>query len=286
MTLPAGYIVAGTGTLENPAEVLTATQRARLALAAWSDTTIHIVTEAELRDGRARPRRSGMLTWRFRAEHVRDVAWAASPEYLWDATSWHGVLAQAYYRPSVKDPWADAADQARMSIQEYSERWYPYPYPQISAVEGPVFGIEYPMLAMEAGGRGKQALYDVVTHEIGHNWFPMIVGSNERLHAWMDEGFNTFINAFSVVRRFSGLHPEADDRATVEQALRGGVRLPVDLPADRVPPRLLGFTQYTKPAVGLHLLRDEILGPAVFDSAFRTYIRRWAFNDLRRIWLA
>ncbi|MDF3053458.1 MAG: peptidase, partial [Geminicoccaceae bacterium] len=138
VTLPAGYIVAGTGVLQNPAEVLTERQRARLAAAAKSDTTVHIVTEPELRSGAARPERQSSLTWRFRAENVRDAAWAASPEYLWDASSWQGILAQAYYRPSALETWKDAARMSRYSIQEYSTRWFRYPYPQISAIEGPV----------------------------------------------------------------------------------------------------------------------------------------------------
>jgi hypothetical protein len=197
VTLPSGYIVAGTGLLQNPGDVLTPVQRQRLAQAIQSDTTIAIVTQAELSSGAARPTTEGTLTWRFRAENVRDVAWAAAPDYLWDASGWQGVLAQAYYRPSALDPWKDAAKMSRFSIQEYSTRWFSYPYPQISAVEGPVSGMEYPMLAMEAKGDSGPDLYNVVTHEIGHMWYPMVVGSDERRYAWMDEGFNTFINTFS-----------------------------------------------------------------------------------------
>ncbi|HEU4643035.1 MAG TPA: M1 family metallopeptidase [Gemmatimonadaceae bacterium] len=278
VTVPAGYIVAGTGVLDNPREVLTPTQIARLAKAAKSDSVVRIVTKAELESGAARPRATGTLTWRFSAKNVRDVAWTGAPDYLWDASSWRGILAQAYYRPSAADLWNDAADQARMSIMEYSERWYRYPYPQISAVEGPVSGMEYPMLAMEAQWKTARELYNVVTHEIGHNWFPMIVGSNERLHGWMDEGFNTFINAFSENRRFADRHPEVENRETTEKGLTVGVTEPVDVPPDRIPGQLVGYTQYTKPAAALRLLRDEILGPAVFDSAFRAYIARWAFK--------
>src|SRR4029078_531738 len=105
-------------------------------------------------------------------------------------------MANAYYRPTQSSNWKDAADMSRMSIQEYSERWFPYPWPQITAVEGPISGMEYPMGAMEARSADKYDLYNVVTHEIGHMWFPMIVGSNERMHMWQDEGFNTFINDF------------------------------------------------------------------------------------------
>ena len=159
VTVPAGYIVAGSGVLQNPAEVLTATQRARLATAAKSDSTIHIVTADELTSGAARPSRNGTATWRFRAENVRDVAWAASPDFLWDASSWQGVMAHAYYRPSAVATWKDAAKMARFSIEEYSRRWLRYPYPQISAVEGPVSGMEYPMVAMEARSDTPEELY-------------------------------------------------------------------------------------------------------------------------------
>ena len=282
VTVPAGYIVAGTGELTNAADVLTPTQLERLAKARGSDAPIGIVTTADLANGTARPRTTGTLTWKFRAKNVRDVAWAGSPEYLWDASAWKGIYANAYYRPSAINTWKDAADQSRMSIQEYSERWFQYPYPQISAVEGPISGMEYPMLAMENKSADKYDLYNVVTHEIGHNWFPMIVGSNERTHMWQDEGFNTFINTFSEARRY----PEKGDQMTralgerteVEEAMQAKMDKPVDVQPDRIDPRLLGLSAYTKPSVALQTLRQEVLGPEAFDDAFRTYIRRWAYK--------
>ena len=282
VTLPAGYIVAATGTLENPREVLTAAQISRLAKAATSATPVAIVSQQDLTSGAARPRTAGMMTWRFKAHDVRDMVWAASPEYLWDASSWNGILAQAYYRPSAATIWNDAADQSRMSIQEYSERWFKYPYPQISAVEGPISGMEYPMLAMEARSSDKFDLYNVVTHEIGHNWFPMIVGSNERMHFWQDEGLNTFINTFSEARRYpqngDQMKRAGQERAEIEASQRLNVDVPIEQGPDRIDPRKLGFTEYTKVSVGLQLLRQEILGPEAFDDAFREYIRRWAFK--------
>ncbi|HVZ76926.1 MAG TPA: M1 family metallopeptidase, partial [Gemmatimonadaceae bacterium] len=282
VTLPAGYIVAGTGTVDNAAEVLTPTEIARLKVASKSDTTIHIITQDELKSGAARPKKSGMLTWHFSAKNVRDVAWAASPDYMWDASSWKGIMAYADYRPSAIQPWTDAADEARMSIMEYSERWFQYPWPQITAVEGPISGMEYPMLAMENHSQDKYDLYNVVTHEIGHDWFPMIVGSNERMHFFQDEGFNTFINYFSEARRY----PEKGDvkarvladRQTVEQVQKAGYDTPIDMGPDRINPGLLGVNQYVKTGVALMLLRDEVLGPAAFDDAFREYVRRWAYK--------
>ena len=281
VTLPAGYIVAGTGTVQNPLEVLTAAQRSRLAAAVKSDSITHIVTADELSGGTARPKKDGTLTWKFKAQSVRDVAWCASPEYLWDASGWDGILAQAYYRPSAVGTWKDAADMARYSIQEYSTRWFRYAYPQISAVEGPVSGMEYPMVAMETRNGSKEGLYAVVTHEIGHMWYPMIVGSDERRYAWMDEGFNTFINIYSETgyfhrddtrRRISEYgFTAATDRAPTAQPIMTYANL-YRTDAN------LGVLAYIKPGNGLFVLREKVLGHDVFDEAFREYTRRWAFK--------
>ena len=281
VTVPAGFIVAGTGVLQNPKDVLTTAQRGRLAAALKSDSTIHVVTQPELASGAARPVKEGALTWRFRAENVRDVAWAASPEYLWDASGWEGVLAQAFYRPSALDTWKDAAKMSRYSIQEYSTRWMGYPYPQISAVEGPVSGMEYPMVAMEARGKDGPDLYSVITHEIGHMWYPMVVGSDERRYAWMDEGFNTFINTFSEEGYWqrNDAAVRQQERQLVIGIDQSPTAQPIMTPANRyrTSNNLLSLA-YIKPSVTLLSLRDKVLGAAVFDSAFREYTRRWAFR--------
>ncbi len=282
ITVPAGYVVAATGMLQNPEEVLTPTQRARLAAAARSDTVIRIITAPELASGAARPRSTGTLTWKFAAQNVRDAVWAAAPDYQWDASSWNGIYAFSYYRPSAAVNWHDAADQSRMSIQEYSERWFPYPWPQISAVEGPISGMEYPMVAMENRSQDVYDLYNVVTHEIGHMWFPMMVGSNERRYMWQDEGFDTFINTFAEARRYPDKGDQmtraAQERTMIENLMRRGLDEPINVEPDRVNPQLLGYSDYVKPSVGLQLLRQEILGPEAFDDSFREYIRRWAFK--------
>jgi hypothetical protein len=308
LTVPATDIVAATGTLTNPRQVLTPTERARLAQAATSDTAIAIITAAELANGRARPtppqatrKRGGtngmlpgMLTWKFSARNVRDAVWAASPEYQWDATRWHGVLAQAYYRPSSQS-WGqgEAALDARAAIEEYSERWYPYPYPQVSVVDGPVFGMEYPMLSFDGdvrqsvarrrgignvrfnGQRPHRSIrtlqYALLTHEVGHDWFPMLVGSNERLHTWMDEGFNTFINSFAEARY---------DPSEGNQNIRMNHQVYDGTGAALETGQVIGnaSSQYAKTAYALQLLRRDILGPERFDRAFRTYIRRWVYK--------
>ena len=282
LTVPAGYIVAATGALKNGAEVLTPLQQARIAKAATADTIIRIITAADLTNGSARLRTSGTMTWKFAANNVRDAVFAASPEYQWDATSYQGILAMGYYRSSAASNWHDAADQSRMSIKEYSERWFPYPWPHISAVEGPISGMEYPMIAMEGKSEDVFDLYNVVTHEIGHMWFPMIVGSNERIYMWQDEGFNTFINTFSAARRYPDkgdqLARAAEERGIIEQVMQAGVDKPVDINPDRINEQFLGIAAYLKPSVGLQLLRQEILGPEAFDDAFRSYVARWAFK--------
>jgi hypothetical protein len=281
ITLPAGYIVAGTGVLRNPADVLTATQRERLAGAVKSDTTIRIVTEPELRSGDTRPARQGSLSWRFQASNVRDAAWAASPEYLWDAAGWEGILVQAYYRPSAIETWKDAVRMSRYSIQEYSTRWLRYPYPQASSVEGPVSGMEYPMLAMAARGKDGPDLFQVVTHEIGHNWYPMIVGSDERRHAWMDEGFGSFINTFAQegFRNRDDSEARRRERELVVKGDQTPTAQPIMTPANRYKTDTsLVRLAYLKPSVALLALRTKVLAPAVFDSAFREYTRRWSFK--------
>ena len=283
VTVPAGYVVAATGALENAREVLTSAQITRLAQAAKTDKTVNIITEAELKSGAARLKTTGMLTWKFRSKNVRDVVFAASPNYLWDATSWNGHMAYGYYRPTAIDTWKESADMARMSIQEYSERWFAYPWPQITAVEGPISGMEYPMVAMENKSADKYDLYNVVTHEVGHMWYPMIVGSNERMHMWQDEGFNTFINYFSEARRFPEkgdytARVRSDRETAVERFMQANIDQPLEINPDRINPNYLGENAYVKTAVGLSLLRDEILGPGAFDDAFREYTRRWAFK--------
>ncbi len=280
ITVPRRYVVATTGTLLNPAEVLTATQRERLARAIRSDSGVAIITRTEAGTPATRPAGAApTLTWRFTAKNVRDVAWAAAPNFIWDASGWNGILMQAYYAPEANPDWSRAIGMVRHSIKHYSEKWFPYPYPTAINIAGPVGGMEYPMIVFcgdRAGGRG---LFGVTTHELGHEWFPMTVGSNERLYAWMDEGFNTFINIYST-RAF--YRDTTSGRAFIDgwgQYAASGQDIPPMLAADRVPGDLLGNAEYSKPAVGLFVLRQHVLDDTTrFDAAFREYVRRWAFK--------
>jgi hypothetical protein len=281
VTVPANYILAATGTLDNPKEVLTSTEIARLARAATADTVVHVITDAELKSGAAHLKSDGMVTWKLHAKNVRDVSWAVSPDFQWDATHWKGVLAQAFYPVTASVSWDEAADMVRTSLQEYSEHWFPYPYPQASVVQGPITGMEYPMISWIPFFPKKPRLYYSITHEVGHNWFPMIVGSNERVHAWMDEGINQFINTFSESRRY----PEIGDQATragqyisgMEQAIAQNSDAKIETPADSADGSY-GYIAYSKPAGVLQLLRRDVMGPEVFDKGVQLYVRRWAYK--------
>jgi hypothetical protein len=275
ITVPAGYTVAASGTLQNPREVLTSEQRDRLTRAAKTQQVIAIINQAEAR-ARVTP---GTKAWRFRAEKVRDVAWAAAPDFRWDATSWNGILAQSYYQwPKAGKAWEGAAEQTQWTIRHYSETFYPYPYPQATTVSGPVGGMEYPMFAMVGAGEDSLSTFSTINHEHGHEWFPMLVGSNERRYPWMDEGFNTYINTFAKELRWPDTVMITNMLNNWKATVDAGDDVPVMTAADNIPASALGAIAYRKPAVLLLTLRNHIVGRDVFDSAFRDYIRSWAFK--------
>ncbi|MBI4541676.1 MAG: M1 family metallopeptidase [Gemmatimonadetes bacterium] len=282
ITVPRSFIVAGTGTLENRAEVLTPEQVRRLDLALRSDTTVPIVSNREVGTAAARPAgASPTLTWRFRARNVRDVAWAAAPNFIWDASGWNHILMQSFYPPVADSIWRRSTEIVRFAIRHYSEKWFGYPYPTAINVNGPAGGMEYPMIVFCRNRSSLAGLFGVTSHELGHQWYPMIVGSNERLYPWQDEGFDTFINIFAG-RAHSGDPAWSRGRGEAQQwaqFVRAGLDRPMMLPADRLPSPLLGEVAYNKPATGLYLLRHAILDDSTrFDFAFREYTRRWAFK--------
>ncbi len=279
LTVPANLLVAATGTLRNPGEVLTATQRARLARARLSDSTIVIRGKDEITDAASRPRApNGTLTWRFTADSVRDFAWAAASHFVWDAARANGgrTLAMSFYPPSAEPVWNQSTQFVRFAVENYSS-WRIYPYPVAINVNGIEGGMEYPMIVFCHNRTDVSALFSVTDHEIGHTWFPMMVGNNERLYAWMDEGFNTFMNYYDWEKKFPGTYNRrGNPRLYIPLALSGREE-PIMTPADRIRGDL-SVTAYTKPGLGLILLRDRIIGRERFDPAFREYIRRWAFK--------
>ena len=278
ITAPAGYTLAGSGVLQNPGDVLTATQRERLALAAQSDRTVAIITNDE---AKATPT-SGSRTWRFRAQNVRDVAWAGAPDFRWDAMSANGVLAQAYYQiAKAGKAWEQGAEQTAWTIKNYSELFFKYPYPQATSVAGPVGGMEYPMFVMVHYGKpldDPKSIFGTVNHEHGHEWFPMVVGSNERRYAWQDEGFNTYINAFANERREPGTSAYPAYLANWRSIVEKRIDSPLMTAPDQIDASALAAIGYRKPGVVLLALRDNVVGRTTFDRAFREYTQRWAFK--------
>ncbi len=278
LTLPAGFVVAATGTVANPLAVWTAEQRARVARARRSDDAVAIITKAEAVANGARLA-PGTKTWRFTAANVRDFAWAAGPDLRWDASGWQGTLIQTFYHPDAA-PWEEANRMVRSALRHYSETWLTYPWPQFSTVEGLVEGMEYPMITFCPSLEKREDQFWVLAHELGHEWFPMIVGSDERRYPWMDEGFNTFIDYGAAEGYFAGT-AYAD---TAWRELLGAAALTAlsgteqPLIAKPVEVRELYWTAYQKPALMLTLLRDRVLGRAEFERALREYARRWQFK--------
>ncbi|MBD2769475.1 M1 family metallopeptidase [Hymenobacter sp. BT664] len=288
--VPANYLVGGSGELVNPAEVLTATQQRRLAQAAGSDQTVPVRSAAEVTQASSRPTgKNGRLTWHFRCLRARDVAWAASAAFIWDAAkmnlpSGRKALAMSLYpTESAQDTaWNRSTEYVKKSIEYNSKQWYEYSYPVATNVAGVVGGMEYPGIVFCGAKARKANLWAVTDHEFGHNWFPMIVGSNERKYPWMDEGFNTFINILSSQNFNNGEYKSINDTTRLVAGLVRSILDPTTDPPYTVPDvtqaRNLGFAAYSKMGYGLFLLREEVLGPERFDYAFRTYIKRWAFK--------
>jgi hypothetical protein len=278
LTVPAGFLVAATGTLRNPEVVLSQSQRNRLAIARSSTQPVAIVTQEEATRPPA-PSKASPVTWRFTADSVRDFAFATAPGVRWDASAYKGVLIETFYRPAAKR-WEEANRMAREAIKYFSEQWYPYPYSHATTVEGPIEGMEYPMLTFVPNSPSREELQWVLSHEFGHQWFPMVVGSNERLYPWMDEGFNTFIDLAGAARYFAGT-PYGDSievhplHLYADHAVPGKEQPLITRPVES---KDLFWTGYQKPALMMQTLRYEVLGKPRFDRAFREYIRAWAYK--------
>jgi Peptidase family M1 domain len=284
ITAPANMVVVGSGELVNPTEVLTASQLGRLAKAKESDKTVFIKTAAEVADGSAHVPKAS-LTWHFRCNQTRDVAWAASKAFIWDAARINlpggkKALAQSVYPSEAADAkaWGRSTEFVKGCIELYSEEWYPFTYPVATNVAGLVAGMEYPGIVFCSSGERNGGLWDVANHEFGHNWFPMIVGSNERKYAWMDEGFNTFINGVDTKVFNNGEFYHKEDAQKGAPYMFGDRSEPILTIPDVIQGYNLGTAAYSKPSMALDLLRKYVLGEKRFDYAFRTYIRRWAFK--------
>ena len=295
-TVPASYIVAGSGELVNPKEVLTKTQLQRLEQARGSDTTVVIRGVDEVKDAASRPsgNGAGTLTWHFHMDQTRDVAWSASPVFVWDAArinlpeGKHSLAMSVYPPESAGDEgWGRSTEYVKDAVEDFSRRWFPYPYPAAINVAGFSTGMEYPGIVFDGIEDKGKTLFWITAHEIGHDWFPMIVGSNERRNAFMDEGFNTFIDIYESDDFKGGVYgPKRDSEYsaggepadTILKVIDNPAAPPILMPADAYTWQLGHPVSYFKGAFGNVLLREQILGPERFDWAFRKYIRNWAYK--------
>lgn len=287
ITTGSNMIVVSSGELLNASEVYTAEQLKRWAAAAVSDKTVIIRSAQEVTDANSRPKNKAELKWHFKIKNARDAAWAASSSFIIDAAKINlpsgkkGLAISAYPLESDGDmAWGRSTEYVKSTIEYYSNKWYEYPYPAATAVAGTPGGMEYPGIVF-CGARARQGgLWGVNDHEFGHTWFPMIVGSNERLYGWMDEGFNTFINSLSAANFNNGEYKSKvpQDKNRIGAMYTAPGLEPMLTYVDNYKERNNGTLSYSKPGEGLTLLRDVILGEDRFDRALRAYINRWAFK--------
>ena len=285
INVPASHIVVGSGELVNPTEVYTADQVKKWALAAQSETTVVIRSAEEVLNPASRPAKD-RLTWKFKCMNARDVAFATSKSFILDASrinlpSGKKSMAVSVYpvESNGQNAWGRSTEYVKASIEYYSNWLYEYTYPVATNVAGIVSGMEYPGIIFCGYRDQTRALMGVTDHEFGHNWFPMIVGSNERKFPWMDEGFNTFINFYSMDAFNKGeFKSQKMDMHQIAPRMFREYADPIISIPDVIQPMNLGWEAYNKPGIGLMILRENILGADRFDYAFKNYIKHWAFK--------
>ncbi|HNQ26525.1 MAG TPA: M1 family metallopeptidase [Aquaticitalea sp.] len=283
LTVPSNHFVVASGELVNEKEVYTQAQQKKWNEAKNSDKTVIIRSADEVN---AAPKTaSGTKTWKFKMQNSRDFAWASSPAFILDAArinlpSGKKSLAISAYpvESNGGNAWERSTEYTKASIEHYSQQWFEYPYPAATNVAGNEGGMEYPGIVFCHRTSKGESLWGVTDHEFGHIWFPMIVGSNERVYAWMDEGFNTFINGISTKNFNNGEYYRKRTLQQMSMAFNNDKLEPIFVSPDNMKERSLGFLAYYKPGAGLQMLRENILGQEVFDKAFREYVKRWAYK--------
>ena len=291
ITVPEDHMVAATGELQNPVNVLTNTQRDRLKDARNSEKPILIVTPEEaFKNEKSRKKRKA--TWQFYAQNVRDFAWASSRKFIWDAMNVKinekNVLAMSYYPVEANPLWNQYSTQSvATALRVYSKHTIDYPYPIAISVNGPIGGMEYPMISFNGARpdsdstyseRTKYSLISVIIHEVGHNFFPMIINSDERQWSWMDEGLNTFVQ-YLAEKEWDENYPSIRGPArNIVDYMKMDKNTMVPIMTNSESILQFGNNAYGKPATGLNILRETIMGRELFDYAFKEYARRWAFK--------
>lgn len=294
ITAPADMVVGATGELQNAKQVLSATAQKRLKDAETSKTPVLIVTQDEAIAAEKAKQQTSKKTWIYKADNVRDFAFAASRKFIWDAmkvdVEGKKVWAMSLYPKEANPLWGQYSTRVvAHTLERYSARTVAYPYPVAYSVHGTIGGMEYPMMSFngarpEADGTysegTKNFLILVIIHEVGHNFFPMIVNSDERQWSWMDEGLNSFLEGLTCLewdRNFpaTGIEPQAITRY---MKLEADKQNPIMASSDNILPNTFGPNAYSKPATGLNILRETVMGRELFDYAFKEYARRWAFK--------
>ncbi|MEW6373386.1 MAG: M1 family metallopeptidase [Pseudomonadota bacterium] len=294
ITVPSDHIVASTGVLQNPGAVLTSAQRERLAQAKKASKPVIIVTQAEA-EAAEKLRSKTMKTWRFKADNVRDFAFASSRKFIWDAQAIKSgdtdVMAMSYYPKEGNPLWEKYSTPAIVhTIEQYSKYSFDYPYPTAISVNGPVGGMEYPMISFNGprptkdkktgeitySKATKYGLISVIIHEVGHNYYPMIVNSDERQWTWMDEGLNSFLQFLAEQAWEENYPARRGEPRNIVDYMRSKNQVPIMTNAESTLQR--GANAYAKPATALNVLRETVLGRELFDFAFREYGRRWKFK--------
>ncbi len=289
ITVPDDHIVASTGELQNPAEVLTETQRQRLEQARSAASPTFIVTPEEALENQ-KSGSDGRKTWIFKADNVRDFAFASSRKFIWDAlghnVGGNQVLAMSFYPNEGEPLWSKYSTRAIVhTLNVYSKYTFNYPYPVAISVNGPVGGMEYPMICFNGprpekdgtySDRTKFALISVIIHEVGHNYFPMIVNTDERQWTWMDEGLNTFLQYLSEVEWEETYPADRGEPKDIVGYMKSTEQVPIMVNSESL--LQFGNNAYAKPATALNILRETVLGRELFDFAFKEYARRWKFK--------
>ena len=291
ITAPADHIVGATGTLQNAAQVLSAKQMQRLAQAKTAKKPVLIVTQDEATRNES-SRATATKTWTYAARNVRDFAWASSRKFIWDALqitqTGKPVLCMSFYPKEGNPLWGQySTEVVAHTIKTYSKFTIPYAYPVAISVHGPVGGMEYPMLCFNGGRPEKDGTYSaqrkygmisVIIHEVGHNFFPMIINSDERQWTWMDEGLNTFCQYLTEQEWQRDYPSSRGEPRNIVEYMRSDKSLQTPIMTNSESVLQFGNNAYGKPATALNILRETVMGRELFDFAFKTYAQRWAYK--------
>ena len=292
ITVPSDHIIGATGVLKNPADVLTKTEIERFEKAKVTfDAPVIIVTQSEATQ-KEKTKSTQKKTWEFHAENVRDFAFASSRKFIWDAQSVKigskTPLAQSFYSKEGNPLWEKESTKAvKNTLEVYSRYTLDYPYPVATSVHSASIGMEYPMICFNFGrpakdgtytAKLKQGMIGVVVHEVGHNFFPMIVNNDERQTTWMDEGVNSFVQLLTELERYPELNYTRGKPADLVPYMKGDKSQMRPLMTNSEQVIQFGPEQYAKAATGLFMLRQTVMGPELFDKAFKEYAQRWAFK--------